>query len=62
VKPISDADRDMIQTLAPGAGKTVQGICEAYRVGSLKDLTEAQAVATIKKLRELTPKREKADA
>src|SRR4249919_1360104 len=26
---ISDGDRDLIQTLAPAAGKTVQGICEA---------------------------------
>jgi hypothetical protein len=34
-----DEQRDLIQQLAPGAGKTLQGICEAYRVASLKDLT-----------------------
>lgn len=45
--PISDEQRDMIQTLAPGAGKTLQGICEAYKVGSLAELSEAQGVKLI---------------
>lgn len=49
-KPIRDDQRDLIQTLAPGAGKTTQGICEAYKVGSLKDLTEAQGEAILKRL------------
>jgi hypothetical protein len=51
---IADSDRDLIQTLAPAAGKTVQGICEAYKVGSLKDLTAKQGATIITKLREIT--------
>jgi hypothetical protein len=47
---IADGDRDLIQTLAPAAGKTVQGICEAYKIGSLADLTEAQAKKLIERL------------
>jgi hypothetical protein len=42
----------------PGAGKTLQGICEAYKVASLKELTEAQGDAIIKRLqpaKELEP-------
>jgi hypothetical protein len=50
---IADSDRDLIQTLAPAAGKTVQGICEAYKVGSLKDLTAKQGATVIAKLREI---------
>lgn len=46
----SPEQRDLIQTLAPAAGKTVQGICEAYRVPSLAALTEKQAANTIKAL------------
>lgn len=49
--PITDQQRDLIQQLAPGAGKTLQGICEAYRVGSLKELTHAQAEKLIERLR-----------
>lgn len=52
VEGISDSDRDLIQTLAPAAGKTIQGICEAYKIGSLKDLTAKQGAAVIKKLQE----------
>lgn len=53
--PVPDAmcspeQRDLIQTLAPAAGKTVQGICEAYKVPSLAALTEKQAASTIKAL------------
>ncbi len=51
-KPISDDQRDLIQTLAPGAGKTVQGICEAFKVEALTGLTDAQAVNIIKRLQE----------
>jgi hypothetical protein len=47
---IADGDRDLIQTLAPAAGKTVQGICEAYKIGSLAELTEAQAKKLIERL------------
>jgi hypothetical protein len=60
VPPISDQQRDLIQQLAPGAGKTVQGICEAYRVGSLRDLTAPQAEKLIERLRADT--KEKVDA
>lgn len=59
--PVTDAQRDMIATLAPGAGKTLQDICEAYKVDNLKDLTEPQAAKLIERLHEQTPK-EKADA
>ena len=48
---ISDEQRDQIAALAPGAGKTIQGICEAYRVMSLKELTAAQAEKLIDRLR-----------
>jgi hypothetical protein len=41
--PISDGQRDLIQTLATAAGKTLQQICEAYKVASLKELTHGQA-------------------
>jgi hypothetical protein len=50
---ITDAQRDLIQTLAPGAGKSVQGICQAYKVPALTSLTEAQGAAIIIKLQEL---------
>jgi hypothetical protein len=49
--PVTDEQRDLIQQLAPGAGKTVQGICEAYRVSSLKELTFSQADNIIQRLR-----------
>jgi hypothetical protein len=49
--PVTDEQRDLIQQLAPAAGKTVQGICEAYRIQSLKDLTFAQADNIIQRLR-----------
>ncbi len=49
-KPITDDQRDLIQTLASAAGKTVQAICEAYKVDSLKELTEGQGAAIIKRL------------
>lgn len=48
---ITDEQRDLIATLAPNAGKTVQGICEAFKVGSLKELTFAQADNVIARLR-----------
>jgi hypothetical protein len=40
----------MIQTLASAAGKSLQTICEAYRVDSLKALTASQADAVIARL------------
>ena len=49
---ITDAQRDTIQTLAPAAGKTVQGICDAYKVTSLMQLTEAQAAKLIARLQQ----------
>lgn len=49
--PITDEQRDQIQALAPGAGKTVQDICEAYRVLSLKELTHSQAEKLIERLK-----------
>lgn len=50
VAPVSDDQRDLIQTLAPGAGKTIQGICEAYKIPALTSLTEAQASKLIERL------------
>jgi hypothetical protein len=61
-KQISDQQRDLIQTLAPTVGKTVQGICEAYKVASLKDLTEAQGKAVLNRLQEATKQPETVDA
>lgn len=57
---ITDSQRDLIATLAPAAGKTLQEICEAYRIGSLKELTEPQAVKLIERLQ--TEKKEPANA
>jgi hypothetical protein len=48
---ITDEQRDLIATLAPSVGKTLQGICEAFKVGSLKELTFAQADNVIARLR-----------
>ena len=47
---ITGEQRDIIQTLAPGAGKTVQGICNAYKIGALTELTATQAVKLIERL------------
>jgi len=58
--PITDAQRDLVQQLAPGAGKTLQGICEAYRIQSLKELTHAQADKLIERLRADTKAKEPA--
>jgi hypothetical protein len=52
-EPITDEQRDMIQALAPGAGKTLQDICEGYSVQSLKELTEPQGAKLIERLRAL---------
>jgi hypothetical protein len=59
--PITDDQRDLIQTLAPGAGKTTQDICAAYKIPDLTRLTEAQATKLIEKLR-ATAKQEPANA
>jgi hypothetical protein len=61
-KAITDEQRDLIQALAPGAGKTLQDICEAYKVGSLKELREEQAVKLIERLREQSREKETVDA
>lgn len=47
---ITDDQRDLIQTMAPAAGKTVQGICEAYKIKALPELTYARAVKLIEHL------------
>jgi hypothetical protein len=47
---IADDTRDMIATLAPAAGVTLQTICAQYKVESLKDLTVEQGAAVIKRL------------
>lgn len=52
---ISDDQRDQIMALAPAAGKDVRGICEAYKIGSLKELTAKQAKALIARLQEPAP-------
>lgn len=49
-KPITDAQRDLIQVTAPAAGKTVQDICGAYKIPALTSLTEAQATKLIERL------------
>lgn len=56
----TDEQCDFMLTLAPGAGKTIQGIVEAHKVSSLPELTEAQAAKVIAKLKELA--REPANA
>lgn len=49
-KTITDSQRDLIQTLAGSAGKTVQAICEAYKVKSLKELPASSADKIIARL------------
>lgn len=48
----TDEQRDLIAALAPGAGKDLGSICQAYRVQSIKELTEAQATKLIERLRQ----------
>lgn len=52
VTMITDDQRDLIQTLAPAAGKTLQGICQAYKIPSIAALTYARAVKLIERLQE----------
>lgn len=54
--PISDEQRDLIQTLADAVGKPTRDICEAFKVPNLKGLTAKQAEGAIARLRELKPK------
>lgn len=63
-KPISDSQRDMIATLAPAAGKTLEGICAAYKIPALTSLTEAQALKLIARLQSegKAPAKEPVDA
>jgi hypothetical protein len=58
--PADDSQRDLIAQLAPTVGKTVQSICEAYRIQSLKELTYTQAESVIARLR--APVKEPANA
>jgi hypothetical protein len=51
VAMVTDDQRDLIQTMAPAAGKTIQGICEAYGIPDLTKLTYAKAVKLIEHLR-----------
>ena len=48
--PITDDQRDLIQALAPNAGKSTQDICAAYKVADLTKLTAHQAENIIKRL------------
>lgn len=48
--PITDDQRDLIQTLAPNAGKSTQDICAAYKVPDLTKLTAHQAENIIARL------------
>lgn len=52
----TDQQRDLIQQLAPGSGKTLQEICESYKIASLRELSSAQAESLIARLRSLTKK------
>lgn len=47
---VTDDQRDLIQTLAPAAGRSVQDICAAYQVPSLMKLTYSQADKLIARL------------
>ncbi|MEN3973078.1 ERF family protein [Sphingomicrobium sp. XHP0235] len=60
--PITDDQRDMIVTLAEGAGKSLKDICDAYKIGSLKELSSQQAEAAIAKLQKMAPAKEPVDA
>jgi hypothetical protein len=59
-KMIADQERDLIQALAPAAGKTLQEICDAYKVASLKELTAAQGEKLIDRLRQTAHEKEPA--
>lgn len=58
---ITDDQRDLIQTLAPAAGRTVQDICAAYKVAALTKLTGSQAEKLIARL-QAEGKKEPVDA
>lgn len=49
--PITDDQRDVIQTLAPAAGRTTQQICDLYEIKSLKELTFAKGAKLIERLK-----------
>ena len=50
VAMISDAQRDLIQTLAEASGKPLKAITDAYKVGSLRELSAKQGEAVIARL------------
>lgn len=49
--PLTNDQRDVIQTLAPAAGRTTQQICELYEIKSLKELTAGKAAKLIERLK-----------
>lgn len=49
---ISDAERDVIQTLAQSAGVTLKQICESYEVSTLKNLPASKAEEVKRRLRQ----------
>ena len=52
----TDAQCKLIVALAPLAGKTVQGICEAYNVSEVGEIRFAEAEKVINRLKALTEK------
>lgn len=48
---ITDEQRDVIQSLAPAAGRTVKEICTLYEIASLKELTAGKAAKLIERLK-----------
>lgn len=50
VRMADELQRKAIQELAPRAGKDVRGICEAYKINALTELTAAQAAKLIVRL------------
>lgn len=63
VAAITDAQRDMIQTLAAAAGVPIQNITKAYKVDSLLDLTAEEGDAACETLRrQMSAKKEPVNA
>jgi hypothetical protein len=60
--PITEDQRDIIQTLGPAVGKSTQDICAAYKIPALTSLTEAQAAKLIARLQAEAPAKEAVDA
>lgn len=60
VGQLRDDQFALISALATAANKPVKVICEAYKVGSIAELTEAQATAVIARLKAAAPVKEDA--